>query len=119
MSNSAARDTGSPSPSTPGASPGGRGPGVGQDAVAGSPGLAPFQSAVQPGRRRRRRRHTWAGREGPGALSVLDREQVVGLLDGLEVVRLDEVEEDGRSSVGPKHWHRFEVVARRPVVVGA
>jgi tellurite methyltransferase len=43
------------------------------------------------------------------------REDVERLLEGLEVERLDEVDEDGRTSVGdPKHWHLFHVVARRP-----
>jgi SAM-dependent methyltransferase len=38
---------------------------------------------------------------------------VEALLDGFEIERLDEVEEDGRTAVGDaKHWHVFHVVAR-------
>ncbi len=36
------------------------------------------------------------------------------LLDGLEIIELTEVEEDGGSFVGPTHWHVFDIVARRP-----
>jgi SAM-dependent methyltransferase len=39
--------------------------------------------------------------------------EVEALLDGFEIERLDEVEEDGRTAVGDaKHWHVFHVVAR-------
>jgi hypothetical protein len=34
------------------------------------------------------------------------------LLDGLDVRFLAEIEEEGQAYAGPKHWHRFEVVAR-------
>ena len=37
------------------------------------------------------------------------------LLDGLEVVELNERNEDGRSFEGTKHWHTFTVIARRPL----
>ena len=48
-------------------------------------------------------------------MTFLSRPEVDGLLDSLEVERLVEVEEDGRTAVGtPKHWHLFHVVARRP-----
>ena len=48
-------------------------------------------------------------------MTFLSRSEVDGLLDSLEVERLVEVEEDGRTAVGtPKHWHLFHVVARRP-----
>ena len=36
------------------------------------------------------------------------------LVDGLELVRFEEDENDGDSFMGPKHWHTFEVFARRP-----
>ena len=43
------------------------------------------------------------------------REGVERLLEGLEVERLQEVDEDGRTAVGDeKHWHVFHIVARRP-----
>ena len=43
------------------------------------------------------------------------RAQVDELLEGLDVERVEEREEDGRTAVGdPKHWHLFLVVARKP-----
>jgi SAM-dependent methyltransferase len=57
-------------------------------------------------------RHEWAGREPD--TTFLSRIEVEGLLDGLEIADLREVEEDGDSFVGPTHWHVFEVIARRP-----
>lgn len=48
-------------------------------------------------------------------LTFHSRAEVEELLDGLEVERLDELDEEGRTAVGtPKHWHLFHVVARRP-----
>ena len=41
--------------------------------------------------------------------------QVLGLLDGLEVVHWVEEDADGTAYTGPKHWHVFHLVARRPV----
>ena len=52
---------------------------------------------------------TWAGRPG---LRFHERSEVDRLVEGLEVVVLDETEEDGMSFLGPKHWHTFDVVAR-------
>ncbi|MFE0464016.1 class I SAM-dependent methyltransferase [Kitasatospora sp. NPDC058965] len=46
--------------------------------------------------------------------SYLTRAQVEQMLDGLEVLRLDEEDADGDSFGGPKHWHLFDVIARRP-----
>jgi tellurite methyltransferase len=41
------------------------------------------------------------------------RAAVDALLDGFEVERLEEIEQDGQTAVGaPKHWHLFHVVAR-------
>jgi hypothetical protein len=54
---------------------------------------------------------SWAGRPG---LQFHERADVERLLDGLDVVVLDETEEDGMSFLGPKHWHTFDIVARRP-----
>jgi SAM-dependent methyltransferase len=56
-------------------------------------------------------RDTWAGE--PGA-TFLDLDAVHRLLDGLEIVALDEEDADGTSFGGPKHWHLFDIVARRP-----
>jgi hypothetical protein len=49
-------------------------------------------------------------------MTFVTRERLDVLLAGLHVVGIEEEDEDGRSVFGPKHWHRFEVVARRPVV---
>ena len=56
-------------------------------------------------------RDTWAGRPG---MRFHERAEVEPLLDGLDIVVLDETEQDGMSFLGPKHWHTFDVVARRP-----
>ena len=56
-------------------------------------------------------RHEWATEPGT---TFLPRAEVERLLDGLEVVTLDEVEEDGNSFKGPTHWHYFDIIARRP-----
>ncbi|HEX7352831.1 class I SAM-dependent methyltransferase [Brachybacterium sp.] len=55
-------------------------------------------------------RDDWAGTEG----TYLSRDEVESLLDGLEVLELTEEEREGRSFSGPKHWHTFRVLARRP-----
>lgn len=52
--------------------------------------------------------------DGSGALTFHTREQVLALLAGLDVEQLDEEERDGEAVSGPKHWHAFHVVARRP-----
>lgn len=54
---------------------------------------------------------SWAGAEG---MTFLARAEVDALLDGLDVVVLEETDEDGTAFSGPKHWHVFDVVARRP-----
>jgi SAM-dependent methyltransferase len=36
------------------------------------------------------------------------------LFDGLEVESFEEEEEEGEAFDGPKHWHVFHVIARRP-----
>jgi trans-aconitate methyltransferase len=51
---------------------------------------------------------------GTQAGTFLTRAQVEESLAGLEVLRLDEEDADGDSFSGPKHWHLFDVVARRP-----
>ncbi|MGO1257686.1 MAG: class I SAM-dependent methyltransferase [Brachybacterium sp.] len=55
-------------------------------------------------------RDDWAGTDG----TFLTRPEVEALLDGLEVLELVEEERDGRSFSGPKHWHTYRVLARRP-----
>ncbi len=48
-------------------------------------------------------------------MSFQSRGEIEQLLDGWEVERLDELDQDGQTAVGErKHWHLFHVVARRP-----
>ena len=56
-------------------------------------------------------RNSWAGREG---MQFIDVDGVRRLVDGLELLALDEEDQDGNSFLGPKHWHVFDVIARRP-----
>ena len=56
-------------------------------------------------------RDSWAGREG---MQFIDVDGVRRLMDGLELLALDEEDQDGNSFLGPKHWHVFDVIARRP-----
>jgi SAM-dependent methyltransferase len=53
-------------------------------------------------------------RAGRPDLIVHSRAEVLGLLAGFEIELLREDEGDGRTALGqPKHWHVFEVVARK------
>jgi trans-aconitate methyltransferase len=54
-------------------------------------------------------RDTWAGESG---MTFLTRARVAALLEEMDLVHLEEVEEDGNSFSGPKHWHTYQVVAR-------
>lgn len=58
-------------------------------------------------------RDTWAQPDTlvPG-LTFHTRDQVEQLVRGLTVVEISEHEYDGPSGGGPKHWHRFDVIAR-------
>jgi trans-aconitate methyltransferase len=47
-------------------------------------------------------------------MSFQRREEAEALLAGLLIEHMVEVEEDGDSFAGPKHWHFFEVIARLP-----
>jgi tellurite methyltransferase len=48
-------------------------------------------------------------------MTFLRRASLDELLDGLDVERLDEVEEDGPTAIGDaKHWHLYHVVVRKP-----
>jgi hypothetical protein len=42
------------------------------------------------------------------------RHQAEVLLDGLDIVLLAETERDGHAFSGPKHWHIFDIFARKP-----
>lgn len=56
-------------------------------------------------------RDGWSGEE---EMTFRTRGQVEALLASLEVERLDEIEEDGKTATGKdKHWHLFHIVARR------
>ena len=55
---------------------------------------------------------TWA--EDPD-MTFHARHQVQVLLDGLDILRLEETEQDGHAFSGPKHWHTFDILAREPV----
>jgi tellurite methyltransferase len=56
-------------------------------------------------------RDGWAGTK---EMTFHTRAEAERLLEGLELERFDEVEEDGQTATGtPKHWHAFHVIARR------
>ena len=78
-------------------------------------GLAEGARAVLPGGRFGGQilgeRDTWApDRE----ISSFSRQQTRALFDGFEIERFQEEEKDGEACSGPKHWHLFHVLARRP-----
>lgn len=56
-------------------------------------------------------RDSWAG---DPEMTFVDREGAERLVEGLEVIAIDEEDADGNSFDGPKHWHVFDLVARRP-----
>lgn len=55
-------------------------------------------------------RDSWAA---DPAMTFHDRRAAAALLDGLQIIRLEETEQDGQAFSGPKHWHLFDVLARR------
>ncbi|GAA4892107.1 methyltransferase family protein [Stackebrandtia albiflava] len=56
-------------------------------------------------------RDDWAANP---AMTPVSRSTLDEMLAGLEVEHLHEQDEDGRSMQGPKHWHAYHVVARKP-----
>ena len=60
-------------------------------------------------------RDTWAS---DPEMTFVDRDAAVALADGLEVIGIDEEDQDGQSAVGLKHWHVFDLVARRSELAG-
>ena len=56
-------------------------------------------------------RDTWADEAD---MSFQSRVDVQAMTAGLELLDLAEVEEEGPAFDGPKHWHLFSVLARRP-----
>ncbi len=60
-------------------------------------------------------RDSWAQPDtGPAGMTFHTRAEVEELVADLETLELDEQEYDGPSGLGPKHWHRFDVIARAP-----
>jgi len=55
---------------------------------------------------------TWAD---DSDMTFYARHQVEVLLDGLNILRLEETERDGHAFSGPKHWHTFDILARKPI----
>ena len=53
----------------------------------------------------------WAGRAD---MNFHDRAQIDALLSGFTVHHLVEEDRPGASPFGPKHWHVFHLIARRP-----
>ena len=57
-------------------------------------------------------RDDWTGEPG---VSTVTRTRLEEMLDGLDVLELDEAEEDRPTALGvAKHWHTYEVLALRP-----
>jgi len=46
-------------------------------------------------------------------MTFLTRDQARAFLEGFEIQTFREQDEDGCSTLGPKHWHIFHVIARR------
>ncbi len=55
-------------------------------------------------------RDSWAGDDG---MTFATEAEARGLFNGPEVVHFHVQDEDGMAFSGPKHWHVFDVVARR------
>jgi SAM-dependent methyltransferase len=74
------------------------------------------RSAIRPGGRFAGQllgeRDTWAPKDD---ISAFSRAAALELLEGLELERFEEDEEDGEACSGPKHWHVFHAVGRRPL----
>lgn len=53
---------------------------------------------------------TWCLEEKP--MSFVDKDELVRLLDGFEIKKFEESEEDSTTANGtPHHWHVFEIIA--------
>lgn len=57
-------------------------------------------------------RDTWA--DDP-EMTFIARGDVDVMVEGLDVIAIDEEDADGDSFAGRKHWHVFDIVARSPV----
>jgi trans-aconitate methyltransferase len=49
------------------------------------------------------------------AMTFHSEAAVTGLLNGLDIRFMRELDEDGKSMRGPKRWHRFDIIATKPV----
>ncbi|WP_460689534.1 class I SAM-dependent methyltransferase [Nesterenkonia suensis] len=59
-------------------------------------------------------RDAWAsGKTAVEGMTFHTPDEVEAWLSGLTVLQLDEREYDGPSGRGPKHWHMYDVIARR------
>lgn len=71
-------------------------------------------SAIQPGGRFAGDffgiRDSWANEPD---MTFLTEEQVRGLLMDFAIESFQEMDEDGSATSGPKHWHKFTVIARK------
>ena len=56
-------------------------------------------------------RDSWADREQE---TYMTETETHALFEGLEVLHFHVEDEDGPAFSGPKHWHVFDVIARRP-----
>lgn len=64
-------------------------------------------------------RDSWAhGDTAVAGMTFHTRAQVEAMVAGVEVLQLQEHEFDGPSGRGPKHWHRYDVIARRQISTG-
>ena len=59
------------------------------------------------------------GAAGDPEMTFHTAQEARALVEGLEVVHWDEEDAPGPSYTGPKHWHVFHVVARRPALLSA
>ncbi len=55
-------------------------------------------------------RDSWAA---DPAMTFHDRRQAAAMLVVLQILRMQETKHDGHAFTGPKHWHIFDILARR------
>jgi hypothetical protein len=54
---------------------------------------------------------SWAGKNPD--MTFLSKEEVQKLFTGFTIEKFNEIDDDGEAASGPKHWHIFEVNARK------
>ena len=48
----------------------------------------------------------------------LSKEQVLELFDNFQIIYFEEIEKDGKTSLGKmKHWHLYEKIAKKKYVI--